>query len=57
VQNTLSSGNGKLKEMQGKNEENKSDAVGRKQGEDERIEGEIIKAGVGETMKENVGFL
>jgi hypothetical protein len=42
--------------MQGKKEENKSDAVGRKQGEDERLEGEGIKARVGKRMKENVGF-
>jgi hypothetical protein len=31
--------------------------LGRKQGEDERVEGEIIKTKVGERMKENVGFL
>jgi hypothetical protein len=43
--------------MQRKKEENKSDALGRKQGEDERVEGEGVKASVGERMKENVGFL
>jgi hypothetical protein len=43
VQNTLSYGNRNLKGMQRKKEENKSDAVGRKEGEDETVEGERIK--------------